>query len=60
VVVGCATVTLINATTTIVVPDLTQPIKVGLRVAGHRLVRVGRVPLGRRAHPLHLRVASGA
>jgi uncharacterized delta-60 repeat protein len=48
---GCATITLVNPTTALVVPDLTQPMKVGIlvrRVAGRHLVRVGRVPLGLR------------
>jgi uncharacterized delta-60 repeat protein len=62
---GCATVTLVDPTTALVLPDLTQPTKVGIlvrRVSGRRLVRVGRVPLGLR-HPggrpirWHLRVA---
>jgi uncharacterized delta-60 repeat protein len=46
---GCAVITLINPTTALVVPDLTQPMKIGIlvrRVAGHRLIGVGRVPLG--------------
>jgi hypothetical protein len=62
---GCASVTLINPRTAIVLPDLTQPTQVGIlvrRVSGHRLVRVGRVPLGLQrpgdaAIRWHLRVA---
>jgi uncharacterized delta-60 repeat protein len=46
---GCAVITLLNPTTALVVPDLTQPTKIGIlvrRIAGHRLIDVGRVPLG--------------
>jgi uncharacterized delta-60 repeat protein len=56
--VGCAVVTLLNPTTALVVPDLTQPMKIGAlvrRVAGHRLIAVGRVPLGKRGAGARIR-----